>query len=752
MLQGQGPDQPPLSYFCADKNIDIINIAFVNQFPDQTGGLPGTNFGNQCGPETYKNKDGSDSLFLSNCPSIGPDIKTCQQAGKKVLLSLGGAIPSNQTVKDDDSAQNFAQILWTSFGPVTDPSAPRPFGDAVVDGFDLDIESALVPGEDSADLSRGYSSLINDLRSYFLFQDKTYYISGAPQCVVPDAHLADAIETSVFDFLFVQFYNTAKCSARSYFDHSYGGTNTDITFSDWVNFVHTAGASKTTKVYLGLPASDDSNDVIDPKMYLQPEEAREIIQHFQKAYPTDFGGVMLYEATASETHPINGKPYADLLKEYLLGGNEPITSSSAPSSTKAISSVPSSSKAISGGASSTKAASGVPSSTQANSSAPLFPTLVPSSLPFGLAPPSSAGAPYPSASGSAGSSSAPYPIPSGSSLSVGSSGSSAVVVPSGSISSKSGTAPYTVKTGTAAYSSKSGTAPYSSNTGTAASASASTSAGSSGVSSGSSPSGSGSSSVPYPTGNSSVPLSTGGYSSPSTTSEEVVTYTSVVTITSCGPEVTNCPAKSHPIVSTETLVSTVHPGSSGSVSSGGVSSAGSSPSNSPETSNGLVTGPAGASSTPGSSPQSTQEVVTTAIVTSYVTTCPVTSTTTSSGSQIIETGTTVSTVYSTIISTICTKCVAPKTESETNGPSSTAVVTIPGGGHQGPPLPMPAGPSSPVQEATSSTPVGQNQSPSPASSPVQEATSSTPVGQSQSPFTGAPSSSAPIQEVVTTEV
>ena len=485
----------------------------------------------------------------------------------------------------------------------------------------------------------GYSSLVSDLHAYFLSSTKKFYISGAPQCIIPDAHLADAIETSYFDFLFVQFYNTPECSARAYFDHQYGGGGVNISYSKWVDFVHEHGLNKQTKVYLGLPASDDSNDVTDPAMYLQPEEAKQMIQAFQSQYPNDFGGVMLYEATASETHAVNGVPYADVLKKALVegsGSSQSSSSSSAPS-------------------------------TPATSTGGGFPTIIPSSLPFGLGPPSSSGA--------------PYPISSGSAPAAGPTGSSGVVVPSGSFSSKAGTAPYSSKIGTAPYS---GTAPYTTKTGTAPSNSPTIVP--SGASSGSLPSGAGSSSAPYPVSNSSSPISTGGYSTPSSTSgEEVLTETDVVTITSCGPEVTNCPAKTHPVVSTETHVSTIIPGSSGSVPAGGTSSTASTPGNSPE------------SSGPGSSPQSTQEVVTTDIVTSYVTTCPVTSTVTSSGSQIVETGSTVSTVYSTIVSTICTKCTAPVT----------------------PVLTQIASPSAPVSE-------------------------------SQSPFTGSVVPSASTQEVVTT--
>ncbi|KAK4692582.1 hypothetical protein P7C71_g4654, partial [Lecanoromycetidae sp. Uapishka_2] len=298
-------------------------IAFLNVFPDQSGGYPGTNFGNQCGSETYKNPSGSSSPLLSYCPNIGPDIKTCQSMGKKVLLSLGGAIPNNQHVNSDTTAVNFANFLWRAFGPDKESSTstfPRPFGNAVVDGFDFDIENVLASGENTGDLSRGYGTMITTLRTlYTSDKSKSYYISGAPQCVVPDTHLANAIETSWFDFLFVQFYNTPSCSARAYFDHSYGGTNTDISFDKWISFVKASSFNKNVKVYMGLPASNSDQVVYDPKMYLAPSEANSIIKAFQCKYPSNFGGVMVFEATYSEMNSINGKPYVDVLKGYLKG-------------------------------------------------------------------------------------------------------------------------------------------------------------------------------------------------------------------------------------------------------------------------------------------------------------------------------------------------------------------------------------------------------------------------------------------------
>ena len=75
-------------------------------------------------------------LFESRteCFFTRQDIQTCQNAGKVVLLSLGGAI-GDYGFSSSSEAQTFATTLWNLFGEGT--SDTRPFGTSVVDGFDL---------------------------------------------------------------------------------------------------------------------------------------------------------------------------------------------------------------------------------------------------------------------------------------------------------------------------------------------------------------------------------------------------------------------------------------------------------------------------------------------------------------------------------------------------------------------------------------------------------------------------------------
>ncbi|KAI9668498.1 MAG: hypothetical protein M1829_005376 [Trizodia sp. TS-e1964] len=286
---GQGPNQKRLSYFCQDSLIDIIPIAFIDIFPDQgKGGYPGSNFGDQCGSEYYTTPSGQVSQLLSHCPYFVTDIPLCQSKGKKILLSIGGGWPQDYKLDNDQSGINFANFLWGAFGPA-DPkwTGPRPFGNAVVDGFDFDIEY---------NGPVGYVAMINRLRTLYATANKTFYITGAPQCIVPDENMGDIIKHTGFDFLFIQFYNTDGCSARDYIAAT---PNTHFTYSDWVTFIQ-ASANPKTKIFIGLPAAPAA--AINPKYYLTPSEAKTLINAFKSSRL--FGGAMLWESTYGDNNKV----------------------------------------------------------------------------------------------------------------------------------------------------------------------------------------------------------------------------------------------------------------------------------------------------------------------------------------------------------------------------------------------------------------------------------------------------------------
>lgn len=65
------------------------------------------------------------------------DIQTCQSLGKVVLLGLGGSI-GTYGFSSSSQATTFATTLWNLFGE--GGGSIRPFGSAIVDGFDLGID------------------------------------------------------------------------------------------------------------------------------------------------------------------------------------------------------------------------------------------------------------------------------------------------------------------------------------------------------------------------------------------------------------------------------------------------------------------------------------------------------------------------------------------------------------------------------------------------------------------------------------
>lgn len=255
---------------CAESSVDTVIIGFVNVFPDQDpNNTPGSNFANSCSPGAYyKTSSGATTSFLVGCDDIAQGIQTCHQNNKKVLISLGGAYPTNQFITNTTTANYFADYLWGAFGPQTtawtNAGNPRPFGSQVVDGFDFDIESdygsGVVPKDQAGNpvpnyKFQGYAQMITKLRSNAAAANTPILISGAPQCVVPDAHLNYAIANSYFDFLFVQFYNTNGCSARDGVNTINGNTaGGDISFNQWATNSNNGVPSNNPNVpiYIGL--------------------------------------------------------------------------------------------------------------------------------------------------------------------------------------------------------------------------------------------------------------------------------------------------------------------------------------------------------------------------------------------------------------------------------------------------------------------------------------------------------------------
>ncbi|KAJ4321058.1 Chitinase 2 [Fusarium piperis] len=319
-----------LKSYC-DNGPEYVTLSFVNQAPENTkSGYPGTNFAGHCWAGTYKNKDNIGGDLLSECYSIKEGIPYCQERGVKVLLSIGGVYNENggnYKVSTDQKGVDFADFLWSAFGPYDKNwNGPRPF-DAddgstrpAIDGFDFDIEHDLPNGP--------YIAMINELRRL----KSDVIITGAPQCPTRNEYfyMKEMIDKAKFDALFIQFYNNGYCDAIEDPDVSWDRFNYD----EWVDIVDDSTASKGAKIYVGLPASEDAAG----SGYIEPDALKELVCKLKDK--PHFAGISLWDLTRGASNIIDGKTYNQHAVDALEYGCDPVptTTTSAISSTTETSS------------------------------------------------------------------------------------------------------------------------------------------------------------------------------------------------------------------------------------------------------------------------------------------------------------------------------------------------------------------------------------------------------------------------------
>lgn len=299
--QNSGRNQESLGSYCESTDADMYIISFLTDFPQTSLNIVGCD-------ETFPGST------LLHCPALAADIKKCQSLGKKVLLSLGGAI-GNYGFTSDSEAEAYADTLWDTFG--NGESDTRPFDDAVVDGFDLDIENGN---------NVGYAALTKQLRKNYNGGD--YYIAGAPQCVYPDASLGDALDNGYFDFVFVQFYNNPCGIEKSGFN-----------WGTWKDYA-AGSANPNVKIYLGLPGSPSAAG----SGYATPDAVQNVVSSIKD--DSCFGGIMMWDASQAFSNMVDGTTYCAAMKN-ILGGSSSDSSSASSSNAAPESSSKSSTLAFS---------------------------------------------------------------------------------------------------------------------------------------------------------------------------------------------------------------------------------------------------------------------------------------------------------------------------------------------------------------------------------------------------------------------
>ncbi|XP_057741709.1 basic endochitinase-like [Arachis stenosperma] len=259
--QGEGT----LTEACNSGLYGIVVIAFLSKFGN--GNRPHVNLAGHCNN-------------VPNCHiKVGHGIKNCQNKNVKVLLSIGGA-DGGYGLSSADDANQLADYLWNNF--LGGQSSSRPFGDAILDGIDFDIEGNRGDPEN-------YAVLAKKLREYMDKNTwKKFYLSAAPQCPFPDHNQNPALSNVYFNFVFIQFYNNPDCQVDS--------NNFQRSWNKWTSTIN------AHKFYVGLLAAPTNTD----KGYVTPETVLNKVLPFVKNSP-NYGGVMLWNREMDKNSKFSAK-------------------------------------------------------------------------------------------------------------------------------------------------------------------------------------------------------------------------------------------------------------------------------------------------------------------------------------------------------------------------------------------------------------------------------------------------------------
>ncbi|MCJ1415485.1 hypothetical protein MMC32_001817 [Xylographa parallela] len=271
----------PLSQICMDSAVDIVTLAFVNGFfePD-SGGYPTVDFGAASGTtNAAQMAAGANGLLW--CPDLASQIEGCQNSGKMVLLSLGGSTAAYNTFANSSQAESMASMLWNLFG-----------GNSTTD-VNLHNESGN---------SSYYAEFTGYLRSHFLSDpSKIYYLSGAPQCIYPDASLPLAAMLDM-DFIWVQFFDNTPCNV--------GTPGFPASFQTWSNALNAGG--KPMFYMMALATNPGTGSAAG---YIDIGSLSDVIKNVTAQDMANFGGVGLWDGSSA----VNNTNYQDGVKSALGG-------------------------------------------------------------------------------------------------------------------------------------------------------------------------------------------------------------------------------------------------------------------------------------------------------------------------------------------------------------------------------------------------------------------------------------------------
>jgi len=165
------------------------------------------------------------------------------------------------------------------FGPPqASSSVPRPFGDAVLDGFDFDFEAA---AQNMAPFAARLRAVMDAASS----PGRRFYLAAAPQCPIPDVAMDAILQSVALDFVSVQFYNN-HCGAPAF--NAADDATSNFNFADWDAWAR-GSKNPNVKILLGVPGSPGAAG----SGYVAPARLAEVIAYSKRF--ASFGGVMVWD-------------------------------------------------------------------------------------------------------------------------------------------------------------------------------------------------------------------------------------------------------------------------------------------------------------------------------------------------------------------------------------------------------------------------------------------------------------------------
>ena len=160
-------------------------------------------------------------------------------------------------------------------------------------------------------MPQNFGTLASTLRTHFTSdKSKTYYLSSAPQCPLPDMSNPSAL-LLLCDFVWVQFYNNPPCEI--------GSAGFAASIKQWSSALAASSATTKPRLYIGAPAFSAAGSTAYQKIG-NAEGMSGVARSVEGMGLSNLGGVMLWDGPEGMLNVYGGKDIIAWTKEGLTLG------------------------------------------------------------------------------------------------------------------------------------------------------------------------------------------------------------------------------------------------------------------------------------------------------------------------------------------------------------------------------------------------------------------------------------------------